>query len=616
MLKLFKSDSKSDLGVLQYVREVPRTHRSGFAVVGALAVVSSMFDAAGLALVAPVIALIADSEADLANSEIVNWTRDIFSWFGFEFRLRALILLILAITVIRGFLLLLQSWTTAHFTVRYEAEVRARAFSVIMSSSWPFLLRQKSGAVMNMLVSETARTGGTYGVLNAAVVSLLNLLTYLAIALIISWQLTLATVAATGMLLVVYGILTRFARILGRRMSEIGEDMMSEIDDGVGGAKIIKSEAHEDAVSDRFLEVITRRARIQLLTLVNGGIFQAVAEVALIGLLLGALVLGTRVIDLPSSTVLVFSLLFFRIYQRTRAFQATLLAAATSLPAVAVVDRMISEAEQSVESDGHIEFTGLLSDIEFQDVGFGYGDGRQVLTGIDLTIPRGSTVALVGPSGIGKTTVIDLAIGLLQPTSGRVLVDGRPLQEYSSRSWRSNLAYVSQETVLFHDSIFKNIAWGRERASRSDVMEAARLANAEGFIDSMPERYDTIIGDRGARLSGGQRQRIALARALLRKPELLILDEATSELDTVAETRIQNTLEVIRGSTTILMAAHRLSTILSADLICVMGSGTILEMGTAEELLTRNGTFKALYEGLARENPDELPHGSDSDISN
>ena len=217
-----------------------------------------------------------------------------------------------------------------------------------------------------------------------------------------------------------------------------------------------------------------------------------------------------------------------------------------------------------------------------------------------MSIPSGDTVALVGPSGMGKTTIIDLTIGLLEPTRGRVLVDGVSLSEYSRQSWRSKLAYVSQETILFHDSVFRNIAWGRDDVTDEDVFEAARLADADEFIRNMPEGYDTVIGDRGMRLSGGQRQRLALARAILRKPELLILDEATSELDTGAEARIQDTYTQIHGDTTILMAAHRLSTIMSADQICVLGDGVIVEAGTSDELLARAGAFTDLYEGLSR----------------
>ena len=591
-------DAAKEFGIFQFLRSLSVRYQLGFLVTGLGAIATTILDAVGLALVAPVIALIAGSTEDLANSQVVDWTRTAMDWVNLEFRLRWLVLLVLGLTLMRSVLLLVQSWVSASFAVRYESELRVNGYSGIMNSGWPFYLRQRSGNLINMLIDESSRSGGAYGVLNNGIISLLNLFTYLTFALLISWQLTLATAAATAGLIVVYGVLSRIARILGQRLSEISSEMVSEINEGLSGAKIFKSEALERVTIRRFRDVVYRRANVQKLAALNIGLFAASSELIFIGLLLGGLVLGTRVFDLPSTTVLVFSLLFFRIYQRARAVQSTIIAVSGSLPAVAVVRGVTAEAQNSVEPQDGLEFEGLKSGIEFRDVIFDYGTGEPVLNGLSMTIPVGTTVALVGPSGMGKTTIIDMTIGLLRPTSGQVLVDNAPLETYSIGSWRTNLAYVSQETILFHDSVFRNIAWGREHVTEEDVYEAARMADADGFIRRLADGYDTVIGDRGMRLSGGQRQRLALARAFLRKPELLILDEATSELDSRAEGRIQNTFEKLQGQATIMMAAHRLSTIRNADQICVIGEGTIVESGTMDDLLAKRGAFFRLYQGL------------------
>lgn len=591
-------DAAKEFGIFQFLRSLSFRYLLGFLITGLGAIATTVLDAVGLALVAPVIALIAGSTEDLANSQVVDWTRTALDWVNLEFRLRWLVLLVLGLTLVRSVLLLVQSWVSASFAVRYESELRINGYSGIMNSSWPFYLRQRSGNLINMLIDESSRSGGAYGVLNNGIISLLNLFTYLAFALLISWQLTLATAAATAGLIVVYGVLSRIARILGQRLSEISSEMVSEINEGLSGAKIFKSEALERVTIRRFRDVVYRRANVQKLAALNTGLFAASSELIFIGLLLGGLVLGTRVFELPSTTVLVFSLLFFRIYQRARAVQSTIIAVSGSLPAVAVVRGVTAEAQNSVEPQDGLVFEGLKSGIEFRDVIFDYGTGEPVLNGLSMTIPAGTTVALVGPSGMGKTTIIDLTIGLLRPTSGQVLVDNAPLETYSIESWRTNLAYVSQETILFHDSVFRNIAWGREHVTEEDVYEAARMADADGFIRRLADGYDTVIGDRGMRLSGGQRQRLALARAFSRKPELLILDEATSELDSRAEGRIQNTFEKLQGQATIMMAAHRLSTIRNADQICVIGGGTIVESGTMDDLLAKRGAFYRLYQGL------------------
>jgi ABC-type multidrug transport system fused ATPase/permease subunit len=272
-------------------------------------------------------------------------------------------------------------------------------------------------------------------------------------------------------------------------------------------------------------------------------------------------------------------------------FQAALVEANSRIPAASAVNDIIAEGESDIEPIGETSFTGLREGVRFQNVSFAYGGNEPVLRDIDFYLPKGSVLALVGRSGAGKTSIIDLTIGLLQPGSGQVLVDGVPLGSIDRVAWRSRLSYVSQETILFHDSVFGNIVWGTENTPKDDVYEAARLAEAHEFILGLPEGYDTVIGDRGTRLSGGQRQRLALARALVRKPDVLILDEATSELDTQAEARIQAHLETLRGEMTILVAAHRLSTILSADQICVFEGGHLKESGTADELLAGRGIF-------------------------
>ena len=308
-------------------------------------------------------------------------------------------------------------------------------------------------------------------------------------------------------------------------------------------------------------------------------------------MMIGGVLFSSRVLDLPAATVMLFALLFFRMYQRGRLFQAGLVEANARVPGVWAVNQIVQDGKFAEEAGGRESFTGLQKSIRFEGVTFSYGDGDPVLRDVDLNIAVGSVVALVGRSGAGKTSIIDLTIGLLNPTEGTVLVDGIPLQNINLKDWRSRLSYVSQDTILFHDSVYQNIAWGRDGIWQEDVYEAARMAEAHDFIQQLPEGYETVIGDRGTRLSGGQRQRLALARALVRKPDLLILDEATSELDTRSEAAIQSHLETLRGSTTTLVAAHRLSTILSADQICVFENGRLEESGTADELMAMRGIF-------------------------
>ncbi|MEG2614527.1 MAG: ATP-binding cassette domain-containing protein, partial [Alistipes sp.] len=239
---------------------------------------------------------------------------------------------------------------------------------------------------------------------------------------------------------------------------------------------------------------------------------------------------------------------------------------------------------------------GLKTKIEFRDVHFSYESSREVIGGISFEILHGQTVALVGPSGGGKSTLSELIPRFYDTTSGEIVIDGISIRDYTQESLRAHMSVVSQDTVLFNDTIGNNIAMGREGASREEIIAAAKVANAHDFIMESPDGYDTNIGDRGMKLSGGQRQRLSIARAVLKNPEILILDEATSALDTESEKLVQDALNALLEGRTSIVIAHRLSTIHNADKIIVIDHGHITEQGTHAELMSHNGIYAKLIE--------------------
>ncbi|HEX6912646.1 MAG TPA: ABC transporter ATP-binding protein, partial [Longimicrobium sp.] len=272
---------------------------------------------------------------------------------------------------------------------------------------------------------------------------------------------------------------------------------------------------------------------------------------------------------------------------------------ATVQPGLAAADRAFELLDAPVEvfdQPGALPVDAFREAVRFEGVGFEYAPGSPVLRDIEMSIRPGEVVALVGPSGAGKSTLADLLPRFYDPTSGRITLDGRDVRTLKLKDLRALLGIVTQETILFHDTVRANIAYGRNDATQAEVEAAARAANAHEFISQLPERYDTVLGEKGTRLSGGQRQRIAIARALLRNPPILILDEATSALDTESERLVQQAIEELMAHRTVLVIAHRLSTVRRADQIVVVDAGRIVERGTHDELVARGGLYRRLYD--------------------
>jgi ATP-binding cassette subfamily B protein len=261
------------------------------------------------------------------------------------------------------------------------------------------------------------------------------------------------------------------------------------------------------------------------------------------------------------------------------------------IPAYEQVKKLSQKAESLQEPRGGIQYKKLEKGIIYKDVSFAYPGKKTAFSDINIFVRKGKMTAIIGSSGVGKTTLVDLMIGLYQPKSGKILLDGINLEDYDLNSFRQSVGFVPQDPQLFNTSIRENLLWSKPEACDKDIWEACRMANAEQFIRELPEKLDTVMGDRGIRLSGGQRQRIALARAIIRKPDLLILDEATSSLDTDSEKKIHESIDNLAKETTIVVIAHRLQTIRNADYIYVLENGKVIEAGTYGTL-TKDSTGK------------------------
>jgi subfamily B ATP-binding cassette protein MsbA len=377
--------------------------------------------------------------------------------------------------------------------------------------------------------------------------------------------------------------------------------MISYLDEALSGIKIIKAFNATSFIKSRFDKENTKYSSItrsmakrqQLASPVSE--FLGVLMVACIILYGGNLILNEHSSTLDAASFIGYIAIFSQVMRPAKAISDSFSTIHSGIAAGERVLALIDEKPLVIDAADAVAVTGFNEGIEFKHVSFAYQD-RQVLSDVNLMVPKGKTVALVGPSGGGKSTLMDLIPRFMDPQSGEILVDGKNIKSLTADSLRSIMGIVNQESILFNDTIFNNIAFGKTNAPLEQVEAAARIANAHNFIVEAESGYETNIGDRGTKLSGGQRQRICIARAVLNNPPLMLLDEATSALDTESEKLVQDALNNLMKNRTSLIIAHRLSTIQNADVIVVLENGKIVEQGSHQQLLNNNGLYKRLID--------------------
>ena len=514
---------------------------------------------------------------------------------------RMIALLLIVFTVVKGIAEYFSTYWMAYIGQSSILSLRQELYSHILVQSASFFERHRTNYLVSRLISSAAA-------IEAAVTHTLRdmlregftLIAFMAASFYVSWRLTL------GSLLIappVAGLTMRFGRSLrklARESFEGNKYLTDTAQEALANQNIVKAYRGEAREQNRFTAVAQRVRRANLRSASIAGMSPPIIE--LIGVLFVAVLLffGEREIRLGRMDLaqfVLFIILLFRSYDPMRKLSRLQNSMSQALAAARHVWEVLDEHAEIPEVTGAINLAPLRQQIEFREVHFGYAnEARPVLRGVSLTVPAGRMVALVGESGGGKSTLTKLLPRFHDPTSGAVLWDEVDLREVSVASLRRQLALVTQETVLFNDTVRYNISYGRPDATDEQIEDAARTALAHDFIVELPNGYDTVIGERGIFLSGGQRQRLAIARAVLIDAPVLVLDEATSALDAESEQLVQRAIaNLIRDRTTIVIA-HRLSTVRRADLIVVMERGQIIEQGTHAELLARGGQYQRLYE--------------------
>ena len=494
----------------------------------------------------------------------------------------------------------LGGYTVEKMRVETVLRMRNAMFDSVIGKDVGYFSGQRKGDIMSRITSDV-------GAVQFCVTNTLQVLFrepflivgYIVLMLNISWQLTLFSVLFLPLVGFVIGSIVKKLRHPASQSQQRLGDMVSVLDESLGGIKIVKTYTATEYIKEKF-HTLNRTLADTLLWMARRqqsaspmSEFLGITAVAVILIFGGTLVVND---SLSAAGFIAFIAAFSQITRPVRAFIDQFSSINQGVAAGERLFEVLDSKNEINDAPDAKEFEGLKDKIEFRNVHFSYDDTREIIHGVSFEVRKGETVALVGPSGGGKSTLSELVERFYDTDSGDILFDGVSIRNYKQESLRGAMSLVSQETVLFNDTIKSNIALGNRNATDEEIAEACKVANAHNFIMESPDGYDTNIGDRGTKLSGGQRQRLSIARAVLKNPDILILDEATSALDTESEKLVQDALyKLLKGRTSIVIA-HRLSTIMNADRIFVIDEGNIVEQGKHDELIAKGGVYAKLVE--------------------
>lgn len=585
--------------VLKYVLEMYNMSRLRFALNILLMIGLGTIEGIGVLLIIPLLYVTGVVPGVEAGNDFTSRLAAYIRNAGINLNLPIVLFLYMFVNFVQSWLQRTQMLLNISIMQDYSIHITTKLFRAVVYAEWQLLISKTRSAITNTLINETVRIySGINSFLQFMVTAVITAV-QIALALLIAPSLTLWVLAGAGVVFVLLQPVLKEAHEIGDELSRISERLFFNLTEHLNGIKEIKACGIESEQIGTFVKLRNmlkgNLMRYMVLQTRTDLLYKVGAAVFISAFLYSAV----EIFKLSPWDFILIAVIASRLWPKISSLQQTL----QNINNVAAVFTSVSRLEQDCLasreniSEKHTdERVELKQGIEFRNVSFYYDEARAsyALQGVDLSLRSGTTTAIVGVSGSGKSTLVDLLIGLLLPKQGEILIDGVPLTE-KLRPWRNSIGYVPQDAFLSNMSIRENLQWFCPDASEEDIWSALRVAAIESLVASLPEGLETVIGDRGVRLSGGERQRIVLARALLRKPSILILDEATSSLDSENEQRIQQAIESLQGKLTILVIAHRLSTVRKADTIVVLEQGRIVEKGDYQSLMAiDDGRFRVL----------------------
>jgi len=510
-----------------------------------------------------------------------------FEAFNLSFSLKYLLVFIALLFIVRAFVLVWFEYLRAYIASDYEKKTREKLFSSTLNASWPYLIKQKAGYLESLVMVDVPFGGNILRHVSSFIMRAFGLLIYVIVAINISLSITLITLGlGVFIFLLLKPFLSRVKQV-ARKRARVNKQISHHISENIFGAKTIKATMAAKGVEEKarvfFQKLRGLTIKASLLKGTNTILIEPVGIIFIV--ILFGYTYKSGAFGFAQFIPIVY--LIQKIFIYIQQLQTGMHGVNDGLPHLQSILDYQSETGENREIGGGRRSFVFKKKIEFRDVHFSYSGGGKdsVLKGVNFVVERGEMVGLIGPSGAGKTTIVDLILRLLRPTSGRILLDDLAIDGIGLRQWRKKIGYVSQDIFLVNDTIRNNIVFYQPDLSDDEIMKAAQMAHIDEVIEKAPQGLDTVIGDRGVRLSAGQRQRVVIARVLAREPEFLILDEATSALDNESELQIHKVIESLKGQVTVLAIAHRLSTVENSDKLIVLGEGRISEQGSPRQLL-------------------------------
>jgi ABC-type multidrug transport system fused ATPase/permease subunit len=541
------------------------------------------------------------------GTEDMNWAEaalhELLTWMGIADYLPGILAFIALVFVGKAALTFSQGTYVGYLKTQLLRELKTRLFDAYSRMTYRYYIQQNAGHFINVINQQVNGFFGSFTSFTGFFSKIVTTLSYFAFAFAIAWRFALMAFGLGIGLLFLFKYLNAYVRRLSRKQSAEMSTLNKLLVQSLQAFKYILGTNQTAHLRSEVLESVKRLTSYIFRQQVAGAFTSAIKEPVSVLLITGLIALQVMVFDGAIAPIFVALLLFHRGMQSMMAIQSSWQGTMSSIGSVEMVDKEFDAVLAHEESDGRREVGAFSQGIEFEDVCFAYkAEDGDVLHDVNISVPVNQTVALVGESGAGKSTLVDMMTLMLRPRTGTIRIDGVPHGEIDLASWRDQIGYVSQETVVFDDTVANNISlWQgdveEDPALRERVIHAAERAHADHFIRDLPNGYQTVVGDRGVRLSGGQRQRLFVARELFKQPNLLLLDEATSDLDTASEQHIQNSIDALKGEVTVVIIAHRLSTVKNADRVYVLDEGRVIEAGTYHELRHReDGEFREMVE--------------------